>query len=831
MRIPFPLMVDAYQASHYNQIPSGMENFQCSQLVHRKSITPGDHRIVSAGVFPFVQWLKEVRVTQEDIQEADEFYKTFSASVREPYYKPYPWPKEMFQTIVDKYNGKIPITVQALVDGSVHYVGEPSVQVFTDEPGMGELVGWIESQLVPYMWQCSVVATRGRLRKDKFFNFYRKLYTSRTVGEIYNMFTYKFHDFGRRGAANSVLTGYAHLINWPGTDIIDSAYLISKMFGTYLRGDAPYRPCSIPAAAHRTITPWATEYEAYDNIINIYGDDLVSIVADSYDYENGLQYLAKQHTHIKGKGGVLVVRPDCYDQDTEILTEFGWKLFSDIDTTTHVAQYNEDKTINFTKPTKYVNEPYDGLMYHFTNQIGKIDLLVTPNHRMIKRKASNGEIVVQSAEDVKYYCEYTHESSGFLSNVDCKPLSDYERLLIAFQADGSYESGELDRKTKLNDYYRIRFNFTKQRKVDRLIQILVNGRINFKVSYENSRPQNTQIYVDVPTLPSKTFDWVDISNVNSDWCRDFVEELSYWDATRREDYRFKYTSGNKLNTDVIQAICALGGIKSKYTLEPDDRSDKYNDMHTLHMTTNKTGSDTQSIQTEKIQYNGNVYCVQVPSGMIIVRRNNCVSISGNSGDPVDCVIRGLHVLDANFGSTINEAGLKTINSAAIIQGDGVDDDIIFNKILPAVVIENFCPSNVAFGMGENNHIAKRSDLETAYKTCAIGHDGDDGYSYLPVMKASNSQFKTSCPCPVSVGGNSVYRVNPIDRDDLKFGKTEDLKTLYSNGIDYIKNYNFEDCVKNAIKQWNVMPPENINSISPIILKLQEEYMKEKGSVK
>lgn len=505
-------MVDAYQASHYNQIPPGMDNFQCSQLVHRKSITPGDHRIVSAGIFPFVQWLKEVRVTQEDIQEADEFYKTFSASVREPYYKPYPWPKEMFQTIVDKYNGRIPITVQALVDGSVHYVGEPSVQVFTDEPGMGELVGWIESQLVPYMWQCSVVATRGRLRKDKFFNFYRQLYTSRTVGEIYNMFTYKFHDFGRRGAANSMLTGYSHLINWPGTDTIDSAYMISKMFGMYLRGDGPYRPCSIPAAAHRTITPWATEYEAYDNIINLYGNDLVSIVADSYDYENGLQYLAKQHPHIKGKGGMLVVRPD-------------------------------------------------------------------------------------------------------------------------------------------------------------------------------------------------------------------------------------------------------------------------------------------------------------------------------SGDPVECVIRGLHVLDANFGSTINEAGLKTINSAAIIQGDGVDDDIIFNKILPAVVIENFCPSNVAFGMGENNHIAKRSDLETAYKTCAIGHDGDGGYTYLPVMKASNSQFKTSCPCPVSVGGNSVYRVNPVDRDDLKFGKTEDLKTLYSNGTDYIKNYNFEDCVKNAMKQWNVMPAENINSISPIILKLQDEYMKEKGSNK
>lgn len=512
MRIPFPLMVDAYQASHFNQIPPGMENFQCSHITHRKSIKDGDHRIVSAGIFPFVQWLKEVRVTDDDIKEADEFYSTFCASIKEPYYKPYPWPKDMFQTIVNKYNGQIPITVQALIDGSVHYAGEPSVQVYTNEPGMGELVGWIESQLVPYMWQCSVVATKGRLRKERFFDFYKTLYTTRTVGEIYNMFTYKFHDFGRRGAANSSITGYAHLINWPGTDTIDSAYMISKMFGMYLGGAAPYRPCSIPAAAHRTITPWATEYEAYDNILKLYGDDLVSIVADSYDYENGLQYLASQSKIVKEKGGLLVVRPD-------------------------------------------------------------------------------------------------------------------------------------------------------------------------------------------------------------------------------------------------------------------------------------------------------------------------------SGDPVDCVIRGLHVLDSKFGSTINEAGLKTLNNSAIIQGDGVDDNMIFDKILPAIVAENFCPSNVAFGMGENNHIAKRSDLETAYKTCAIGHEGDDNYSYLPVMKASNSQFKTSFPCLVSVGGNSLYRVNPIDRQDLLAGKTGDLEVLYSNGNDNMSRYNFEGCVNNAMKQWDSMPAQNINSISPAIIKLQEDYMTGKGSNK
>jgi hypothetical protein len=175
---------------------------------------------------------------------------------------------------------------------------------------MGELVGWIESELLPYIWTTSVVATRGRIRKDKFFKLYGEIYPSITSKiDLQNLFMYKFHDFGRRGGANSMLTGYAHLINWPGTDICDSAYYVKK----YLNNNEHFGACSIPAMAHRTVTPWDTEYDAYDNMIKNYGDDLVSIVADSYDFYQGCDYLASKSDVFKEKGGVLIVRPDSGD--------------------------------------------------------------------------------------------------------------------------------------------------------------------------------------------------------------------------------------------------------------------------------------------------------------------------------------------------------------------------------------------------------------------------------------------------------------------------------------------------------------------------------------
>lgn len=62
----------------------------------------------------------------------------------------------------------------------------------------------------------------------------------------------------------------------------------------------------------------------------------------------------------------------------------------------------------------------------------------------------------------------------------------------------------------------------------------------------------------------------------------------------------------------------------KYYGGYDQRSDKEIDNITLY------SLDNPSIQKETIDYNGMVYCVTVPSGFIITRYNNTVSIEGNS---------------------------------------------------------------------------------------------------------------------------------------------------------------------------------------------------------
>lgn len=316
-RIPWPLSTDAYQASHFLQIPKGMEDYQVAQVIHRKPLFKDDYRLVHAGVQLFVEMCLSEPMTLDDIWEAEKIYKDFYIG------KPYPFPKQMFERTVREFGGYPPITIFSLRDGSAHYVGEPCVQVVCNTPGMGEWVGYIESTMLPYIWASTIVATRGRKRKEKMEAWFKKHYPSKSADEISAMVAYKFHDFGDRGAASSDVTGVAHLMNWLGTDTMRAVYIAQN----WLNHGKSFGACSIPAAAHRTITPHATEDAAYEQIINEFKGGVFAIVADSYNYVEGMKKLARYAKVIKTSGGFIVGRPDsgdpvqCVIQGLEIFGE------------------------------------------------------------------------------------------------------------------------------------------------------------------------------------------------------------------------------------------------------------------------------------------------------------------------------------------------------------------------------------------------------------------------------------------------------------------------------------------------------------------------------
>ncbi|MBU2635363.1 hypothetical protein KJ841_02785 [Patescibacteria group bacterium] len=71
----------------------------------------------------------------------------------------------------------------------------------------------------------------------------------------------------------------------------------------------------------------------------------------------------------------------CYDEKTEVLTENGWKKFSEVHYSNEICTLNpKTDEIEFQKPIKIFSYDYKGKMYKLRTK--RVDLLVTPNHKL-----------------------------------------------------------------------------------------------------------------------------------------------------------------------------------------------------------------------------------------------------------------------------------------------------------------------------------------------------------------------------------------------------------------------------------------------------------------
>ena len=113
--------------------------------------------------------------------------------------------------------------------------------------------------------------------------------------------------------------------------------------------------------------------------------------------------------HHKGRSDILPFPKQpgsfyhlCYDGQTEVLTRAGWKLFNELTDEDEVATRQlDDAHIVFTKPTARMEYLYEGPMYCLEQR--RIDLCVTPNHRMLtsyKRRDGTEAMRFEEARDI-----------------------------------------------------------------------------------------------------------------------------------------------------------------------------------------------------------------------------------------------------------------------------------------------------------------------------------------------------------------------------------------------------------------------------------------------
>jgi nicotinamide phosphoribosyltransferase len=108
--------------------------------------------------------------------------------------------------------------------------------------------------------------------------------------------------------------------------------------------------------------------------------------------------------------------------------------------------------------------------------------------------------------------------------------------------------------------------------------------------------------------------------------------------------------------------------------------------------------------------------VEAHPGFLVVRPD--------SGDPVTVVMMTLRLLDKKFGHTVNSKGFKVLNHVRVIQGDGINEQSIYD-LCKAITDDGFALENLNFGMGGALLQGINRDTHAfAYKTSAIEVNDD-----------------------------------------------------------------------------------------------------------
>jgi nicotinamide phosphoribosyltransferase len=272
----------------------------------------GDDRMVFEGLGVQLEELFYKPITHEEIDTTKEFLSTFKATAVG--LANYDFPEEMWRRVVDVYNGRPPIRIKAMPNGSVIYPNEPIMQITSSakaDEKMGELAAWFESTLLK-VWATSERVTQNEHWLSKIKNMIREVEGDDVPEEtIHFMASLMLTDFGDRAGITNQETerlGAAHLYTFPGTDSCSGAYQAWENAGRTPIGS------SVNALAHRNVQAYEFEGDCYKAIYEACGNNnFISMVSDCYDFytaniDHLLPLALKSVRDDNGK--VVVSRPD-----------------------------------------------------------------------------------------------------------------------------------------------------------------------------------------------------------------------------------------------------------------------------------------------------------------------------------------------------------------------------------------------------------------------------------------------------------------------------------------------------------------------------------------
>lgn len=291
------LNTDSYKVSMWQQYPpktSGVYSYIESRGGRYD-------QTVFFGLQAFIKEYLTKPITQNDIDTADEILTAHGE----------PFNREGWQYILNRHQGRLPVVIKAVREGTVVPTQNVLVTIENTDPKCFWLTTWLETALLRAIWYPTTVATQSWTIRQIILGYLEETGDPSTID-------FKLHDFGARGVSSmesAGIGGAAHLVNFMGTDTITGMLYAREYYGGGVCG------FSIPAAEHSTITSWGrdNEVDAYRNMLNKFAKpgSIVAVVSDSYDIYNAAEKLwgEELREQVVKSGATVVIRPDSGDPE------------------------------------------------------------------------------------------------------------------------------------------------------------------------------------------------------------------------------------------------------------------------------------------------------------------------------------------------------------------------------------------------------------------------------------------------------------------------------------------------------------------------------------
>ena len=344
------------------------------------------------------------------------------------------------------------------------------------------------------------------------------------------------------------------------------------------------------------------------------------------------------------------INRSCYSNDTEVLTENGWKKHSDWKTGEKIAVV--DKYVNeisYEHPKDYKVYNVEEQLIHITNK--RNDILVTDNHTILYKERRGNDWEVSEASKLKY-------DRMKLPTAPNEFLGDDIKTMIIPKIDDSNYKNRKEKKVNMDDWleflgwylsegglsstssgYLITFAQKDKDNCKKIESLFKRLKLTYGSYTDKSDgcqrwnvygrniwtwlKENCGDYSHNKKVPKFVF------NLCEEQQKIIFDSMMLGDGHIRDKYGFSLRLTSKQLIDDFGRIALVLGYSTSYSNGRKKRKPYHHDMYNLNINL-KNFSQIQSKDISKVDYKGIVWCFQTSTGFFVTRRNGKVAIQGNT---------------------------------------------------------------------------------------------------------------------------------------------------------------------------------------------------------